>query len=174
MSDLSDALQNLNIYPVRIEVSRDFNRYIPDIAEPVEINALPLENPKPKKMEIGESSRQIERLPSQKELDFILTNHDAIKSVNETQLPINLEPAIPNLSIHSQIDNWLTNEIQFQNHPYKLFPQSNLEPLPNLPMNNENMAELRHFGRELMDTGIRIPEIGRQISWKYNERGRHY
>ena len=131
MSNLSDALQNLNLYPVRIEVSRDFNRYIPDIEEPIEFNALPLEKPKPKKMEIGESSRQIEKLPSQEELDFIMASYNTIKPVNEnvfihfleTQLPMNLEPAIPNPSIHSQIDEWLINEIQLQNHPYKLFPQ---------------------------------------------------
>ncbi|MFS7952299.1 hypothetical protein Hanom_Chr07g00605331 [Helianthus anomalus] len=72
---------------------------------------------------------------------------------------MNLEPVIPNHSIHSQIDKWLTNEIQLQNHPYKLFPQSNLEPLPNPPMNNENVAELRHFGKELMDAGNRIQEM---------------
>ncbi|KAJ0833733.1 hypothetical protein HanRHA438_Chr16g0735931 [Helianthus annuus] len=80
MSDLSDALQNLNLYPVRIEVSRDFNRYIPDIEEPIEFNALPLEKPKPKKMEIGENSRQIEKLPSQEELDFGYVWHGAFRS----------------------------------------------------------------------------------------------
>jgi len=131
MSNLSEALQNLNLYPVRIEVSRDFNRYIPDIEEPIEFDALPLEKPKPKEIEIGESSRQIEKLPSQEELDSIMASHNTIKPVNEnifnrsleTQLPMNLEPAIPNPSIHSQIDEWLINEIQLQNHPYKLFPQ---------------------------------------------------
>ncbi|KAJ0716228.1 hypothetical protein HanPI659440_Chr13g0510351 [Helianthus annuus] len=181
MSDLSDALQNLNLYPVRTEVSRDFNRYIPDIEEPREFNALP----KPKKMEIRESSRQIERLPSQEELDFILASYNTIKPVNEnvfihsleTQLPINLESAILNPSIHSQpfrMDEWLTNEIQLQNNPYKLFLQFNLEPLPNPPISNKNMAELRHFGQELMDTGNRIQEIGGQICWKYDERKRRY
>ena len=60
-----------------------------------------------------------------------MASHNTIKPVNETifnrsfetQLPMNLEPAIPNPSIHSQIDEWLINEIQLQNHPYKLFPQ---------------------------------------------------
>ncbi|KAJ0888459.1 hypothetical protein HanRHA438_Chr09g0402241 [Helianthus annuus] len=181
MSDLSDALQNLNLYPVRIEVSRYFNRYIPDIEELIEFNTLSLEKPKPKKMEIGESSRQIEGLPSQEKLDFIMASYNTIKPDNEnvfihsfeTQLPMNLEPAIPNPSIHSQIDEWLTNEIQLQNHPYKLFPQFNSEPLPNPPISNENTTELR-FGEELMDTRNRIQEIGGQISWKYDERERRY
>ncbi|MFS7927176.1 hypothetical protein Hanom_Chr04g00305891 [Helianthus anomalus] len=185
MSDLSDALQNLNLYPVRLEVSRDFNRYIPDIEEPIEFNALPLRKTKPKKIEIGESSRQIGRLPSQKKLDFILTNYSTIKPVNENvfihpleiQLPMNLEPAITNPSIHSrpfEIDEWLTNEIQLQNNPYKLFPQFNLEPLPNPPMSNENIAKLRHFDQELMNMGNRIQEIGKQISWKYDQRKHRY
>ena len=91
MSNLSVALQNLNLYPVRVEVSRDFNRYIPDIEEPIEFNALPLEKPKPKKIEIGESSRQIERLPSQEELDFILTSYSTIKPVNENDFTHSLK-----------------------------------------------------------------------------------
>ena len=131
MSDLSDALQKLNLYPVRIEVSRDFNRYIPDIEEPIEFNALPLKQPKSKGIEIEESSRQIEGLPSQEELDFTLTDYSIIQTINETQLSMNLEPAIPNLSVHSQpfkINEWLTQEIQLQNNPYKLFPQFNPEP----------------------------------------------
>ena len=37
-------------------------------------------------------------------------------------------------------------------------------------MSNENMAELRHYGEELMDVGNRIREIGGQIAWKYDER----
>ncbi|KAJ0587548.1 hypothetical protein HanIR_Chr04g0164441 [Helianthus annuus] len=163
MSNLSETLQNLNLYPVRVEVSRDFNRYIPNIEEPIKFDALPLEKPKPKEIEIGESSRQIEKLPSQEELDFIMASYNTIKPNSEnvfihfleTQLPMNLEPAIPNPSIHSQIDKLLINEIQLQNHPYKLFPQFNSEPLPNPPISNENIAELR-LGEELMDIGNRI------------------
>ena len=45
MSNLSEALQNLNLYPVRVEVSRDFNRYILDIEEPIEFDALPPKKP---------------------------------------------------------------------------------------------------------------------------------
>ena len=130
MSNLSDALQNLNLYPVRIAVSRDFNRYIADKEEPIEFNAVSLEKPTPKKIEIGESSRQIEGLPSQEELDFSFTYYNSIKSVNEKQL-IDVEPAIPNPSTHSRpfkIDEWLTNEIQLQNNSYKLFPQFDPEP----------------------------------------------
>ena len=130
MSNLSDALQNLNLYPVRIAVSRDFNRYIADREEPIEFNVVSLEKPTPKKIEIGENSRQIERLPSQEELDFSFTYYNSIKSVNEKQL-IDVEPAIPNPSTHSRpfkIDEWLTNEIQLQNNPYKLFPQFDPEP----------------------------------------------
>ena len=131
MSNFSEALQNLNLYPVRVEVSRDFNRYIPDIEEPIEFDALPPKKPKPKEIEIGESSRQIEKLPSQEELDSIMASHNTIKPVKEnifncsleTPLPMNLEPSIPNPSIHSQINEWLINEIQLQNYPYKLFPQ---------------------------------------------------
>ena len=128
MSDLSDTLQNLNLYPVRVEVSRDFNRYIPDKEEPIEFNVLPIE---PKKPEIEESSRQIKGLPSQEEIDLTITDYSIIKTINKTQLSMNLEPVIPNLSVHSQpfkIDEWLTQEIQLQNNPYKLFPQFNPEP----------------------------------------------
>ncbi|MFS7902586.1 hypothetical protein Hanom_Chr01g00013021 [Helianthus anomalus] len=177
MSDLSDALQNLNLYPVRIEVSRDFNRYIPNIEEPIEFNVLPLKQPQSKKIEIGESSRQIKGLPSQEELDFVLGDYNTIKPCNETQLSINLEPAIPNLSIHSRpfkIDEWLTNEIQLQNNPYKLFPQFNLEPLPNPPKSNKNTVRLHHLDQELINVGNRIQEIGKQISWKYDQRKHHY
>ncbi|KAJ0622014.1 hypothetical protein HanIR_Chr01g0015311 [Helianthus annuus] len=141
MSDLSDTLQNLNLYPVRIEVSRDFNRYIAEREEPIEFNAVPLEKPTPKKIEIGESSRQIEGLPSQEEFDFSLTDYNSIKSVNEKQLVIDVEPAIPNPSIHPQplgIDEWLTNEIQIQNYPYKLFPQ--YDPEPNPPISNREYS----------------------------------
>ncbi|MFS7974497.1 hypothetical protein Hanom_Chr09g00869511 [Helianthus anomalus] len=144
MSNMSDALQNLNLYPVRVEVSRDFHRYIPDIKEPIEFNTLPLE---PKKTEIEESSRQIEGLPSQEELDFVLKNLNTIKPCDETQLPMNLDPAILNPFIHPRpfdIDEWLIHEIQLQNNPYKLFPQFNLEPLPNPPKSNENTAWIKN------------------------------
>ena len=164
MSNLSDTLQNLNLYPVRVEVSRDFNRYIPDMEEPIEFNVLPLE---PKKPEIEESSRQIKGLPSQEEIDLTITDYSIIKTINETQLSMNLEPAIPNLSVHLQpfeIDEWLTHEMQLQNNPYKLFPQFNLEPLPNPPKSNKNTARLHHLGQELMNVGNRIQEIGKQIS----------
>ncbi|KAM0066412.1 hypothetical protein Hdeb2414_s0002g00048701 [Helianthus debilis subsp. tardiflorus] len=174
MSDLFDALQNLNLYPVRIEVSRDFNRYIPNLEEPVEFNVLPLES---KKTELEENSRLIEGLPSQEELDFVLENFNTIKPYDETQLPINLEPAIPNLPVHSRpfdIDEWLTHKIQLQNNPYKLFPQFNPEPLPNPPMSNENLVEFRHLNEELMDTGNRIQEIGQQISQNYDPRKSSY
>ncbi|MFS8014069.1 hypothetical protein Hanom_Chr15g01340311 [Helianthus anomalus] len=141
MSNLSDVLQNLNLYPVRIEVSRYFNRYIAEREEPIEFNAVPLEKPTPKKIKIGESSRQIEGLPSQEEFDFSLTDYNSIKSINEKQLVIDVEPAIPNPSIHSQplgIDEWLTNEIHIQNYPYKLFPQ--YYPEPNPPISNREYS----------------------------------
>ena len=49
MSEISEAFQNLNLYPVPIEVSYDFTGYVADIEEPVEFQAPPLEKAKPKK-----------------------------------------------------------------------------------------------------------------------------
>ena len=49
MSELSEAFQNLNLYPVPIEVSHNFTGYIADIEEPLEFQAPPLEKAKPKK-----------------------------------------------------------------------------------------------------------------------------
>ncbi|KAF5772661.1 hypothetical protein HanXRQr2_Chr13g0579821 [Helianthus annuus] len=187
MNELSEALQNLNLYPVPIEVSKDFTGYIADVEEPMEFQAPPPEKSKPKKrrryvdwrkvrrrkpttrkvpkienpmdkgkgieieenarqvemeigkntrqieMEIGESSRQIEELPLQEELNRLLASCDIIRPINnnlfpypaETQLPINLEPAIPDPLIHTQplgeMDEWWTNDWQFQNllnNPY--------------------------------------------------------
>ena len=60
------------------------------------------------------------------------------------------------------------------NSPYTLLPQFDPEPIPNPPMSYENLAELHQFGEELIGTGNRIREIGEQISWKYDERERHY
>ena len=49
MSEISEAFQNLNLYPVPIEVSHDFTGYIADIEEPLEFQAPPLEKAKLKK-----------------------------------------------------------------------------------------------------------------------------
>ncbi|MFS7953743.1 hypothetical protein Hanom_Chr07g00622161 [Helianthus anomalus] len=62
------------------------------------------------KREIGESSRQIEELPFQEELDRALASCDVVRPINnnlypspaETQLPMNLEPATPEPIIHTQ------------------------------------------------------------------------
>ena len=243
MKELSEALQNLNLYPIPIEVSKDFTGYIADVEEPMEFQAPPPEKAKPKKrrryvgwrkvrrrkpatrkipkienpmdkgkgieigessrpagieirensrqtgIEIGESSKQTEEFPFQEELDHLLASCDIIRPITnnlypypaETQLPINLEPAIPDPLIHTQplgeMDEWWTNDWQFQNllnNRYDFFPQFDPEPIPNPPMRNENLAELRHFGEELIGTGNRIREMGEQISWKYDERERRF
>ncbi|KAJ0431688.1 hypothetical protein HanIR_Chr17g0851091 [Helianthus annuus] len=49
MNEISEAFQNLNLYPVPIEVSHDFTGYVADIEEPLEFQAPPLEKAKPKK-----------------------------------------------------------------------------------------------------------------------------
>ncbi|KAF5758305.1 hypothetical protein HanXRQr2_Chr16g0727721 [Helianthus annuus] len=49
MNEMSEAFQNLNLYPVPIEVSHNFTGYIADIEEPLEFQAPPLEKAKPKK-----------------------------------------------------------------------------------------------------------------------------
>ena len=261
MNEISEAFQNLDLYPVNVEVSKDFTGYFADVEQPVEFNAPPLTKPKRKKrknyvwgsrirrkkpatklpkinnplekgkeivlkesskqqemetevkkdsrqmeiqfeeyskdiemevgqgsrptqIEIGESSNQNQGITFQEEIDFLLASCETIQPVNtnvftyplENQLPINLEPAIPEPIVHSQpveMDEWWTNDWQFQNivnDPYSFLPQFDPEPLPNPPMSNENMAELRHYGEELMDAGNRIREIGGQIAWKYDER----
>ncbi|KAJ0818130.1 hypothetical protein HanPI659440_Chr00c03g0709231 [Helianthus annuus] len=229
MNEISEAFQNLNLYPVPIEVSHDFTGYIADIEEPLEFQALPLEKAKPKKrrryvgwrkvrrrkpgkeietgesskqtwieirqdtrqkgIEIGESSRQSEEITFQDEIDRLLANCDVISPIHNNlypypatiQFPVNLEPAIPDPLVHTrplgQLEEWRTNDWQFQNminSPYTLLPQFDPEPIPNPPMSNENLAELRQFGEELIGTGNRIREMGEQISWKYDERERRY
>ncbi|KAF5807616.1 hypothetical protein HanXRQr2_Chr05g0235641 [Helianthus annuus] len=147
------------------------------------------ENFRQTEIEIGESSKQTEEITFQEEIDRILASCDVIRPINnnlypypaQTQLPVNLEPAIPDPLIHTQplgeMDEWWTNDWQFQNiinSPYTFLPQFDPEPLPNPPMSNENLAELCQFGEELIGTGNRIREMGEQISWKYDERERRY
>ncbi|KAJ0899870.1 hypothetical protein HanPSC8_Chr08g0307011 [Helianthus annuus] len=140
-------------------------------------------------MEIGESSKQTKEFTFQEELDHLLASCDVIRPITnnlypypaETQLPINLELVIPDPLIHTrplgEMDEWWANDCEFQNllnNPYYFFPQFDPEPIPNPLMSNENLAELRHFGEELIGTGNRIREMGEQISWKYDERERRY
>ncbi|MFS8028009.1 hypothetical protein Hanom_Chr16g01505441 [Helianthus anomalus] len=243
MNELSEALQNLNLYPVPIKVSTDFTGYIADVEETMEFQAPPpekvkakkkrkyvgwrkvrrrkpatrknpkIENPgdkgkrieteensrpagidvraypKPSVMETGESSKQTKEVTFQEEIDRLLASCDIIRPINnnlypysaEIQIPINLEPAVPDPIIHNQplggMDEWWTNDWQFQNiinSPYTFLPQFDPEPLPNPPMSNENLAELRQFGEELIGTGNRIREMGEHLSWKYDEREYHY
>ena len=49
MSEISEAFQNLNLYPVNIEVSQEFTGYFADVDQPVEFHAPPLTKPKRKK-----------------------------------------------------------------------------------------------------------------------------
>ncbi|KAJ0515707.1 hypothetical protein HanHA89_Chr11g0405851 [Helianthus annuus] len=75
------------------------------------------------------------------------------------------------------LEQWWSADWQFQNimnSPNTFLPQFDPEPIPNPPMSNENLAELRHYGEELVDAGNRIREVGEQISWKYDERERRY
>ncbi|KAL9995648.1 hypothetical protein Hdeb2414_s0007g00238121 [Helianthus debilis subsp. tardiflorus] len=243
MNEISEAFQNLNLYPVPIEVSHDFTGYIANIEEPLEFQAPPLEKAKPKKRRryvgwrkvrrrkpatrrlpkieipvskgkeietgesskqpeveirqdlrqkgvgIGESSKQSEEITFQDEIDRLLANCDVISPIHNNlypypatvQFPLTLEPAIPDPLIHTrplgQMEEWWTNDWQFQNivnNPYTFLPQFDPEPLPNPPMSNENLAELRQFGEELIGTVNRIREMGEQLSWKYDEREHHY
>ena len=261
MNEISEAFQNLNLYPVNIEVSHEFTGYFADVDQPVKFPTPPLTKPKRKKkknyvwgsrirrkkpvtkpprnndplgkgkaiiiqenpnqqeketeandeyrqmekqfeeysqeieteigqdsrptqVEIGESSNQNQRLTFQEQIDILLANCDTFQPVNtniftypiENPLPMNSGPAIPDPIVHFQpveMEEWWTNDWQFQNivnDPYSFLPQFDPEPLPNPPMSNENLAELRHFGEELLDAGNRIREIGGQIAWKYDER----
>ncbi|MFS7987802.1 hypothetical protein Hanom_Chr11g01027151 [Helianthus anomalus] len=144
---------------------------------------------KQKRIEIGESSRQPEEITFQDEIDRLLANCDVISPIHNNlypypvtiQLPVNLEPAIPEPLIHTrplgEMDEWWTNDWQFQNivnSPYTFLPQFDPEPIPNPPMSDENLAELRQFGEELIGTWNRIREMGEQLSWKYDERERRY
>ncbi|KAF5757403.1 hypothetical protein HanXRQr2_Chr17g0826281 [Helianthus annuus] len=134
---------------------------------------------KGKGKEIGESSRQAQEMPSWEELDRKLALSDLIGPADENlfnypaeaQLPVNLEPTIPDPIINprplGELEAWWTTDWQFQNllnNPNTYFPQFDPEPAPNPPMSTENLAELRHYGQELVDAGNRIREVGEQIS----------
>ncbi|KAJ0697593.1 hypothetical protein HanLR1_Chr10g0370661 [Helianthus annuus] len=145
---------------------------------------------KGKGIEIGESSGQAQEMPSWEELDRKLALSDLIGPADEdffyypveSQLPIDLEPAIPDPIVNPQplqgeLEEWWTTNWQFQNllnNPNTFFPQFDPEPAPNPPMSNENLAELCHYGEELIDAGNRIREVGERISWKYDERERRF
>ncbi|KAJ0754716.1 hypothetical protein HanPI659440_Chr09g0349951 [Helianthus annuus] len=127
-------------------------------------------------------------MPSWEELDRKLALGNLIKPADENLfnypaealLPVNLEPAIPNPIVNPQplpgaLEEWWTTDWQFQNlinNPNTFFPQFDPEPAPNPPISNENLAELRHYGEELVDAGNRIRVVGEQISWKYDKRER--
>ena len=64
MSEISEAFQNLNLYPVPIEVSHDFTGYIADIEEPLEFQAPPLEKAKLKKKRRYVGWRKVRRRSS--------------------------------------------------------------------------------------------------------------
>ncbi|KAJ0624977.1 hypothetical protein HanIR_Chr01g0048841 [Helianthus annuus] len=111
-----------------------------------------------KGIEIGESSRQPEEITFQDEIDRLLANYDVISPIHNNlypypatiQLPVNLEPVIPDPLIHTrplgEMEEWWTNDWQFQsmiNSPYTFLPQFDPKPIPNPPMSNENLAELR-------------------------------
>ncbi|KAJ0593203.1 hypothetical protein HanHA300_Chr03g0094401 [Helianthus annuus] len=146
---------------------------------------------KGKGIETGESSRQNqEPLSWEEELDRKLALGDIIGPADETLfnypaealLPVNLEPAISDPIMHPRplpgaLEEWWTADWQFQNimnSPNTFLPQFNPEPVPNPPMSYENLAELRHYGEEMVDAGNRIREVGEQISWKYDERERRF
>ncbi|MFS7935551.1 hypothetical protein Hanom_Chr05g00404821 [Helianthus anomalus] len=146
---------------------------------------------KGKSIESGESSRpNQEPLSWEEKLDPKLSLGDIIGPANKTLFsyptealfPVNLEPAIPDPIVHPRpfpgtLEQWWSVDWQFQNimnSPNTFLPQFDPEPIPNPPMSNENLAELRHYGEELVDAGNRIREVGEQISWKYDEREHRY
>ncbi|KAJ0805531.1 hypothetical protein HanPI659440_Chr02g0079371 [Helianthus annuus] len=148
------------------------------------------EDPKGKGKEVGESSGQAQELPPWEELGRKLANCDLIGPADETlfnfpaqsELPINLEPAIPDPIVNpqpntGQLEEWWTSDWHFQNfmnNPNIYFPHFDPEPAPFPPMNPENFAELRRYGEELVDAGNRIREVGENITWKYEERERRF
>ena len=93
---------------------------------------------KRKGKEIGESSGQAQEMPPWEELDRKLANCDLIGPADEnlfsypaeSQLPVNLEPAIPDPIVNSQpvigqLEEWWTSDWQFQNfmnNPNVYFP----------------------------------------------------
>ncbi|KAJ0836380.1 hypothetical protein HanRHA438_Chr16g0766311 [Helianthus annuus] len=105
---------------------------------------------KGKGKEIGESSGQAQEMPQWEELDRKLANSDLIGPADEnlfnypaeSQLPVNLEPAIPNPIVNprplpGELEEWWTTDWQFQNllnNPNTYFPQFDPEPAPNPPM----------------------------------------
>ncbi|KAM0025817.1 hypothetical protein Hdeb2414_s0021g00579061 [Helianthus debilis subsp. tardiflorus] len=133
-----------------------------------------------KGIEIGESFRQAQGMPSWEELDRKLALSDLIGPADEnlfnypieSLLPVNLEPAIPDPIVNprplpGELEEWWTTDWQFQNlinNPNTFFPQFDMEPAPNPRMSNENLAELRHYGEELVDAGNSIRVVGEQIS----------
>ncbi|KAJ0612218.1 hypothetical protein HanHA300_Chr01g0025061 [Helianthus annuus] len=139
---------------------------------------------------LGESSSQALALPPWEELDRKLANCDIFGPADEnlvnvpvqTELPINLEPAILEpivnpLALPGPIEEWWTNDWQFQNlinNPNPYYPQ--FEPAPDTfpPMSPENVAELHRYGEELVDTGNRSRSVGENIYWKYDEREFHF
>ncbi|KAJ0785993.1 hypothetical protein HanOQP8_Chr02g0049781 [Helianthus annuus] len=139
---------------------------------------------------LGESSSQAPALPPWEELDRKLANCDIFGPTDEnlvnvpvqTELPINLEPAIPEpivnpLPLPNSIEEWWTNDWHFQNlmnNPIPYYPQFELAPATFPPMNPENVAELRRYGEELVDAGNKIRSVGENISWKYDEWEFHF
>ncbi|KAM0010011.1 hypothetical protein Hdeb2414_s0082g00780871 [Helianthus debilis subsp. tardiflorus] len=125
-------------------------------------------------------------MPPWEELDRKLANYDLIGPADEnlfnypaeSQLPVNLEPGIPDPIVNhrlllEELEEWWTNDWQFQNfmnNPNVYFHQFDPEPAPNPPMSMENLAELRRYGEELVDAGNRIRDVGEKISWKYEKR----
>ncbi|KAJ0482545.1 hypothetical protein HanIR_Chr13g0655091 [Helianthus annuus] len=139
--------------------------------KPAAQNVKKTEDPKDKGKgkEIGESSGQAQEMPPWEELDCKLANSDLIGPADEnlfnypaeSKLPVNLEPAIPDPIVNprplqGELEEWWTTDWQFQNllnNPNAYFPQFDPEPAPNPPMSTENLAELRHYGEELVDAG---------------------
>ncbi|KAM0042037.1 hypothetical protein Hdeb2414_s0011g00373391 [Helianthus debilis subsp. tardiflorus] len=129
-------------------------------------------------IEVGESSTQTKRVTFQDQIDILLEKCETMQPANtniftypiQNPIPMNFAPTITEPIVHDQpveMEEWWTNDWQFQNivnSPYSFLPQFDPEPLPNPPMSNENLAELRHFGEEFMDAGNRIREIGGQIA----------
>ncbi|KAJ0957416.1 hypothetical protein HanPSC8_Chr01g0027051 [Helianthus annuus] len=163
-------------------MEEQFEQYSQEIA--IEIG----KDSNPTQVEVGESSNQTRRVTFQDQIDILLEKCETMQPINsgiftypvENPIPMNLTPTITEPIVHDQPiepEEWWTNDWQFQNivnSPYSFLPQFDPEPLPNPPMSNENLAELRHFGEELMDAGNRIREIGGQIAWKYDEREFHF
>ena len=139
-----------------------------DLFQPTEnqLNLNLLANPEPP-FPLFQPEQPIAPIPMYPE--FNLMNQQPVPAFNPEEIPRYPAPA-PNA-----LEQWMSNDWAFQNlinDPY--FPP--IEPGPEVypQMNPDRVAELRHYGEELINEGTRIRAIGENLVWKYDEREGHF